>query len=234
MNTSDLITKLSKTKLETYPFPYFVIENYLSQSDLNSIILDLDMLEKTEPTSLFESSFGIKQEWKNFPTQLQNLNHLLNFLSGEEFINSLKLKFNIDSKTKIYSDLTYDGGGYVVSPPGSYLGYHADFNFSSNAKMYRVLNILLYMNSNYHNENGGELHLLDKESKTVEACVSPRLGTILGFFTDDTSFHGVSKNKGDFHRRSFNLYYYCEVPISPNQSSNPHKTIWVETKTHDH
>lgn len=234
MNTSKLITKLSEAKLETYPFPYFVIEDYVSESDLNSIISDLNFLEKTEPTSLFESSFGIKREWKNFPVELEGLNELLNFLSGKEFINSLKAKFNIDSKINIYSDLTYDGGGYVVSPPGSYLAYHADFNFSSKARMYRVLNILLYMNANYSLENGGELHLLDKESKTVETRVSPKLGTILGFFTDDTSFHGVSKNKSDFHRRSFNLYYYCEVPISPNQSSDPHKTIWVETKTHDH
>jgi hypothetical protein len=234
MNTARLISYLSDAKLETYPFPYFVSENCITESDLNSIISDLNFLEKSEPTSVFESSFGIKKEWKDFPEKLENLNQLLNFLTGKEFINLLKAKFNIDSKINIYSDLTFDGGGYVVSPPGSYLAYHADFNFSSKAKMYRVLNILLYMNSNYSAENGGELHLLDQESKTVEKRVSPKLGTILGFFTDDTSFHGVSKNKGDFHRRSFNLYYYCEVPISPNQSSDPHKTIWVETKTHDH
>ena len=95
-------------------------------------------------------------------------------------------------------------------------------------------NILIYLNQDNSSDFGGQLHLLDADSNTVEKIVSPKFGTMLGFYTDDKSFHGVSKNKNGFFRRSLNLYYYSETPISPNQSNEPHKTIWVESKTHNH
>jgi Rps23 Pro-64 3,4-dihydroxylase Tpa1-like proline 4-hydroxylase len=234
MSLSEMLFKVTNSSLEIYPFPYFLIEDSLSESDLALLLEELKTLEKTKPTSKFDSDFGQKKEWKSFPSEFVNLNEILSFLGSEEFINMLKLKFKIDSEVQIYPDFTYDGGGYVISPPGSFLGYHADFNFSSVSKMYRVLNILLYMNQGYSTDNGGELHLLDSVSKTVERRVSPKAGTLLGFFTDDVSFHGVSKNNDNFFRRSFNLYYYCATPISANQSIEPHKTIWVETKNHHH
>lgn len=234
MRLTESLDKIKECKLEDYPFPYFVLNNFFSQDNLSLILEDLRELESQEPTSVFESNFGQKKEWKKFPESLEHLTGLLNFLAGKDFIDVLKLKFGIDKEVDILPDPTYDGGGYVVSPPESFLAYHADFNFSSKANMYRVLNILIYMNENYSEKFGGQLHLLDKDSKTVEKVVNPGIGTLLGFFTDDTSFHGVSKNKGNFFRKSFNIYYYCKVPISPNQSKDPHKTIWVETKSHHH
>jgi Rps23 Pro-64 3,4-dihydroxylase Tpa1-like proline 4-hydroxylase len=201
---------------------------------VNQIQKELTELEKTQPQHKFESEFGIKKEWKVFPSNLVSLNAWLEFLASEIFINSLKDKFGIPKLVKIVPDLTYDGGGYVVSPPGSYLGYHADFNFSSSAEKYRVINVLFYMNPNYVGGQGGHLHLLDCNSKTVEKSVLPEQNTILGFFTDDTSFHGVSLNKMDFYRRSFNLYYYSDAPISRHQSAKPHKTIWFDIDSHKH
>jgi hypothetical protein len=234
MNSRELILKVSNSKLENYPFPHFVVEEALGKSDLQNIISDLEMLEKSEPTSLFNSDFGQKKEWKSFPESLINLNEILETLGSNEFIEALKVKFQIRPEINVLPDFSYDGGGYVISPPGSFLGYHADFNFSSKANMYRVLNVLLYMNSEYSASDGGELHLLDVNSKTVEKRVSPKLGTLLAFFTDDTSFHGVSKNNLNFYRKSFNLYYYCSTPISPNQASDPHRTIWIDTNSHTH
>jgi Rps23 Pro-64 3,4-dihydroxylase Tpa1-like proline 4-hydroxylase len=192
------------------------------------------VLEQSAPTSIFKSNFGEKKEWKEFPTELVHLTGLLDYLSGSEFIESLRTKFDIPKEIKLYPDDSYDGGGYVISPPGSYLGYHADFNFSSHARKYRVLNVLIYMNEEYHRNQGGLLHLLDPDSKTVEAEVMPEANTMLAFFTDDISFHGVSRNNHNFFRRSFNLYYYADQPISTNQGSDPHKTIWLDTEVHSH
>jgi Rps23 Pro-64 3,4-dihydroxylase Tpa1-like proline 4-hydroxylase len=146
----------------------------------------------------------------------------------------LQKKFKISEDVIITPDASYDGGGYVVSPPGSFLGYHADFNFSSKASKYRVINNLFYMNPNYTDNLGGQLHLLDSNSKTVEKFVAPSQNTILGFFTDDTSFHGVSLNKENFFRRSFNLYYCYDKPISSNQAVQPHRTIWMDIDAHTH
>jgi Rps23 Pro-64 3,4-dihydroxylase Tpa1-like proline 4-hydroxylase len=229
-----IIEKIKTSTTEHYPFPHFLIDNLLDRDFLSEVFNDLNLLEATLPTNIFKSEFGEKKEWKYFPEHLANLNQLLNVLSDNEFIESLKEKFNINKNIKIYPDLTYDGGGYVYSPPGSFLGYHADFNFSSKTNKYRVLNILIYMNEDYQDSQGGALHLLDAKSKTVEKIVSPIANRLLAFSTDDTSFHGVSLNHDSFFRRSFNLYFYSDTPISLNQSSEPHKTIWLNFENHDH
>ena len=234
LNQTVIIKKLIGTELQHYPFPHFVSKNFLTLDLVGKIQDELFELERMEPTNKFESHFGTKKEWKEFPSNLLNLNNLLELLASEDFIDCLKEKFGLSKQVSITPDLTYDGGGYVVSPPGSYLGYHADFNFSSKASKYRVINILFYMNPNYDITQGGHLHLLDSKSKTVEKLVLPEQNTILGFFTDDTSFHGVSLNKADFYRRSFNLYYYSDTPISQNQSIDPHKTIWLDIDSHEH
>lgn len=225
---------LSAAEVNSYPFSHFVVKNYLSEQDLKKVLEDLSELEQSEPSSVFKSNFGEKKEWKKFPRELVNLTGLLDHLSSNEFIESLKLKFDIPKELEIYADVLYDGGGYVISPPGSYLGYHADFNFSSLAEKYRVLNVLIYMNEGYQRTDGGILHLLDPDSKTVESEVMPEANTMLAFFTDDISFHGVSRNNREFFRRSFNLYYYADQPVSPNQGLNPHKTIWLDTEVHSH
>ena len=234
MNESGIINKLKELELQSYPFQHFVSKNFLSYDLVEKIQKELFDLEKIEPQNKFESQFGTKKEWKIFPNNFILLNEWLKFLASENFINSLKEKFGISKEVSIVPDSTYDGGGYVVSPPGSYLGYHADFNFSSKASKYRVINILFYMNPNYVLHQGGHLHLLDSNSKTVEKSVLPEQNTILGFFTDDTSFHGVSLNKEGFLRRSFNLYYYSDIPISQNQSTEPHRTIWLDIDSHVH
>jgi 2OG-Fe(II) oxygenase superfamily len=225
---------LQKVEVNRYPFAHFIVKNFLNEIELDKVLTDLEVLEESSPTSIFKSNFGEKKEWKKFSGDLVHLSGFLEYLSSADFIESLQEKFNIPKEIKLYPDSTYDGGGYVISPPGSYLGYHADFNFSSQAEKYRVLNVLVYMNKDYQHKNGGVLHLLDPDSKTVEAEVLPEANTLLAFFTDDISFHGVSKNKQDFYRRSFNLYYYADQPISPNQGFDPHKTIWLDTEIHHH
>ena len=234
MKASEGSRNFVDAEVKSYPFSHFVVKNYLNEQNLKNVFIDLSALEQTTPTSVFKSNFGEKREWKKFPKELVHLTGLLNYLSSNEFIESLQEKFKIPKDVKLCPDGSYDGGGYVISPPGSFLGYHADFNFSSHAEKYRVLNVLIYMNEGYVREQGGILHLLDPDSKTVEAEVTPEANTMLAFFTDDVSFHGVSRNNRDFFRKSFNLYYYADRPVSPNQELDPHKTIWLDTETHNH
>jgi Rps23 Pro-64 3,4-dihydroxylase Tpa1-like proline 4-hydroxylase len=231
---NSIIDKFKNSDMNDYPFPHFVLDNLIDPISLEEIFRELSILEKQDPTNLYKSEFGEKKEWKFFPENLKSLNSLLEYLSSQEFICILKSKFQIDNSIEIYPDATYDGGGYVISPPKSFLGYHADFNFSNKIGKYRVLNILIYMNQNYHESQGGKLHLLDSNSKTVEKMVEPLANRLLAFFTDDKSFHGVGMNQGKFYRRSFNLYYYSDLPISSEQSTEPHKTIWLDTDKHEH
>jgi hypothetical protein len=223
---------ISQEILNSYPFEHLLVDDYASPNYLSSLQDDIKKLEQTQPDNVFKSQFGEKKEWKNCPKELIVLQNFLDHMSSETLLKQIKLLFGIDSKIEIYPDLTYDGGGYVISPPQSYLSYHADFNFSNQIKKFRSFNILFYVNEDY-SESGGCLHLLDSSSKTVEKIVKPQLNRFIIFKTDDVSFHGVSRNERNFYRRSFNFYYYTNEPLSSLQSENPHKTIWMDFK-HDH
>jgi hypothetical protein len=225
---------ISKSKVVEYPFKHMLIDNFLPNSFLKRLIEDVRSLELTSPDNSFESAFGTKREWRDFPASLFHLSSWTRYLASPSFISALGKVFGLASPDRLTPDTTYDGGGYVISPPGAYLSYHADFNFSSKARKYRVINVLFYFNEDYSESFGGLLHLLDHESKTVEITVAPRMNTLLAFLTDDVSFHGVSRNAATFSRRSFNIYYYADLPLSHHQSEKPHKTIWVKPIEHAH
>lgn len=218
---------VSHSKVVNFPFKNLIIENFLPSDFLQKLISDVKSLEMTSPTKLFQSEYGLKEEWRKFPKHLSHLAAWMNYLSSNELIRTLGEKFGLVNPDKMTSDDSYDGGGYSITPPGSYLADHADFNFSLQAKRYRVMNLLFYLNENYDDSLGGHLNLLHSVSKTVEVTVSPRLNTMVAFLTDDISFHGVSRTASDFSRRSFNIYYYSDSPLSANQSLEPHKTIWI-------
>ena len=226
------LEKIRLEKLHSYPFKHLIFSDFLNSADLTEIHSDVQKLELSPESNNFKSDYGTKKEWREFSPSLPKLHEWIEFLQSTEFIGALQRKFQLPENFTISPDKSFDGGGYVISPPNSFLGYHADFNFSSIAEKYRILNVLFYFNSSYSINQGGVLHLLDPTSKTVEKFLEPRMNTMLVFLTDDVSFHGVSRNSLDFYRRSFNLYYYASEPLSDNQSRVPHKTIWVEPTTH--
>jgi Rps23 Pro-64 3,4-dihydroxylase Tpa1-like proline 4-hydroxylase len=229
----DALNKIVASESHTYPFPHLLIENLLPSNFMVTLQKDIGELKNLNLSQKFESEFGVKQEWKEFPEKLSSLSHFTVFMSSELFIKTLSKKFGLSQTELLTPDNTYDGGGYVESPKGSHLSYHADFNFSSKTGKYRVMNVLFYMNEDYLPEHGGHLHLLDADSKTVEKIVHPQANTMLAFLTDDVSFHGVSRNRASV-RKSFNFYYYSDQPLSPNQSETPHKTLWVSQEAHQH
>jgi hypothetical protein len=230
----DVLQKIDTAKAENYPFSHILLNDFLTKNDFETIHSEVISLESLTPTKVFDTAHGSKREYRHFPDQLVATNKFLNTLASQEFCEVLKSKFDVPVDLDLKFDGTFDGGGYVVSPPKSFLGYHADFNFSSNTNMYRSINILFYLNEFYIPSQGGVLHLLDPVSKTVEKSVEPKANTLLAFRTDDVSFHGVSKNNDGFFRRSFNIYYYTTKPISNNQAEKPHKTLWVDAEKHNH
>jgi len=231
----ELAEKISSVHVSEYPYKHFVITDFLSTGQVENLKIDLNRLEATVPTNIYTSANGEKKEWRVFEGEYRFLEKFMKILASSEFIAALKKSMGIAENVEVSPDFTYDGGGYVISPPGAHLGYHADFNFSSKANSYRVLNILFYFNEDYKEDFGGVLHLLDPNTKTVEKSVHPRRNTLLCFLTDDLSFHGVSINNADFYRRSFNIYYYTKAPLSGSQDVNPHKTIWIDADSaHNH
>lgn len=216
--------KIQNSIVINYPYPHMIIDNILTDEFAEKLHEELMLIEMNEsPDNDFSSNYGKKMEYKREIPSAQKYNQIREILSGSELSDCIAEKFNL---SKLEGDPSFDGGGYVISPKNSFLRYHADFNFSSKVNKYRIVNLILYMNRDYSSKDGGCLHLLDYESKTVESEVKPIFNRAVIFLTNEKTVHGVNRNNGEFQRRSFNTYFYSETPLLEGEIT-PHKTLWV-------
>lgn len=205
---------LENWKKFTRPFPYVVIENAIS--------IDLDKF-KDEVSSILSSHVNGRNNENFQKIEIKKadgiIGELLSEMLSNQLLNFASHNFSLDS---ISSDFSYDGGGFTITKQGGFLRYHADFPYSSNIGKYRVLNALLYLCDD--DFEGGELHLIDPFSGTVEARITPKFGTIAIFPTSKYTPHGVSRIiKGN--RLSINSYFYDSKPLDDRLT--PSKTLWL-------
>ena len=87
---------------------------------------------------------------------------------------------------------------------------HADFNWHKKLSLYRRLNLLIYINSTWLNEWGGELELTSTRTNLLSK-VTPIFNRTVLFTTTDKSIHGhphCLKAPNGVARNSIAIYYY--------------------------
>lgn len=113
------------------------------------------------------------------------------------------------------------GGGYHLIPPGGYLAVHTDFNRSPVTGLHRRLNLLVYLNDDWQDEQGGQLELWGEAGPVVS--IRPELNTTAVFATSDQSWHGHPQPTTRW-RRSVAAYFFTEA--EPPGYSQEHSTVW--------
>ncbi len=95
-------------------------------------------------------------------------------------------------------------------------------------RLYRRLNLLLFLNEGWREEWNGDLELWDREKRGCEVRIAPDAGRAVLFETSDTSFHGHPAPLAcpdGVSRRSIALYYYSPQPAGPNPVE--HSTLYL-------
>ena len=137
---------------------------------------------------------------------------VLERLTGGIFTGELE---RLTGTTPLRSDLT--GGGLHQTTPGGYLDVHVDFNQLDGWR--RALNLLVYLNADWSEGDGGELELWDGQE--CRQFLAPVAGRAVLFPTNDTSWHG-HPNPTRIMRRSIAVYYF-----TPGQVGRVHSTEWL-------
>ena len=141
---------------KAYPFPHIVIDDFFDEVILNDVISDF-------PKNLDKigERFNNKTELKlglNNPEKLsRKTNDFINFLNSSIFINFLQKITSI--KETLIPDPYLLGGGLHELRNDGFLNIHADFNKQPSMNLDRRLNVLIYLNKKWTNENGGQLEL---------------------------------------------------------------------------
>ncbi len=121
-------------------------------------------------------------------------------------------------------DWSMDGGGLHQTLRGGHLNIHADFTtHHAHENWARRVNILLYLNREWHDEWGGKLELWDKDMTACQDRVTPAGNRMLVFTTSCDSFHGHPDGltcPPDVARRSMALYYFTEEEHAVRRSTN--------------
>lgn len=147
---------------------------------------------------------------------------LIQQLSEPRFLRALEQLTGIE---RLLPDPYLTGGGLHLSGPGGILSPHTDFHLYRKLNVYRRINVLVYLNPDWTEQDGGYLSLY--RGDTAVRSIVPAFGRVVVFRTDDNSVHGfpapVAEGKW---RRSVALYYYTAEPAK--QFSGDETTYWRE------
>ena len=195
--------------LNNNPFPHLISNNFLPQDIVKQAEKEFIAFNELKDTGGYRYE-NLKYYFNDFSKMPKTIKTLISFFHSEEFILFLEKKFNL---LNIIPDWSLWGGGMHSSKTGGNLKVHSDFIFLRKKNTRRVLNLLLYLNSDWKNEWKGNIELWDKKMKNKVMELPPNLNNVLIFRTDKDSNHGFPDNimcPKNITRKSLALYYYVE------------------------
>ncbi len=202
------------------PFPHIVLDDVLHPAAFRAAVADFPAIRDE-----FWKAYVHVNETKFSNTQPDTWAHSLQSVAKEfcstEFVAYLEKLTGIEN---LIPDYTMDGGGLHQTLREGHLNIHADFTTHHVHETWaRRVNILLYLNEEWHDDWGGKLELWDKDMSECRGRVTPAGNRMLVFTTAEDSFHGHPDGltcPPDMARRSLAMYYFTEESAPVRKSTN--------------
>jgi hypothetical protein len=197
------------------PYPFFVVDELLEADAAREIAAAYPSFDQALALGFAFSKVNERRKVQvtdaaRFPDPVRRLHEAL---AGKEMLAALE---EVTGVPKLLADGALRGGGMHITSASGRLDVHADFNvLDGEPRMFRRLNILVYLNERWDPAWGGALELWNRDVSRCERAVTPKLGRCVVFETSSTSFHGVTEVRcpDDVQRQSFAAYYYTrEAP----------------------
>lgn len=105
------------------------------------------------------------------------------------------------------------GQGIHQGGVGSFLDVHIDVNVNVAKKLWRRINLLVYLNRDWKPEYGGDVELWNKDMTECVVKYPPLYNKAVIFLTDENSPHGYSKlniPEGE-SRKSYYAYFFTPM-----------------------
>jgi hypothetical protein len=207
------------------PFPHIVLDNFLPPAVLEQVLAEFPTPEQGKWKEFTEATQNLKMACEDETNMGPATRHLLNQFNSSTFLNFLETLTGVPS---LLADPHFRGGGLHQTKQGGSLGVHADFNYYKKLKLYRRINVIIYLNKNWSEEFGGHLELWDKDMKNCVQKVLPIFNRVVIFNTDNLSNHGQPDPltcPEDNTRKSLALYYYT-VDSPSGEAEEAHSTIF--------
>ena len=197
MNThlESAIIELNKRKnelrlkwLSGKPFHYLFVDDFLPRELAEGLLAcypSSDQKSWTKTTYIHQSNKHHTQS--GFPEFIKNY---FDLMATPEF---LKLISEITGINNLIADPRLFGGGLHQILPGGFLDVHIDYNIHPETRLYRRLNLLIYLNKGWKREYEGYVELWDMENKKLLENIAPVFNRAVMFETNEISYHGHPK-----------------------------------------
>lgn len=210
------------------PFPHAVIDEFLDARLLKTVLTEFDGMDRagwhyTERET--ERKYST-EDFRHFGSITRSVFSQLNSAPFLWFLQELT------GIQGLIPDPHLRGGGLHEIKRGGALGVHADFNFYPRLRLYRRLNLLIYLNEDWQEAWGGDLELWDREGKCCVQRISPIFNRAVIFDTSNFSYHGHPRALAcpeERSRKSLALYYYT-VDAPAEDDRTPHTTVFIKTE----
>jgi len=217
------------------PFPHVVIDNFLPHEVAERLLsvfpppeapLWLDWTERDTVHQPRKQGLGNAERLEGADPFIH---HVLSSLNSYQMIRFLEELTSIGS---LSPDPHLWGSGLHQILPGGTLAVHADFNFHAQLKLFRRIDLIVYLNKNWKREYGGELEMWDADMTACVKKIEP-LFNRAAIFDTTRAYHGhpsALKCPANTTRKSVALYYYTRDSAQAGEET--HDTLW-QTRPQD-
>lgn len=196
---------------KTTPFEHVVIDDFLPAEQIKTIIEEADRIYAQ---GVIDANRHLNSK-KFANNKYGDYEPPVRALLSQLYAGPIKAEVEKLIGEEVDLDPEYNwGGGFHYLPTGGFLNMHVDFNIHPHLRKERIANAILYLNSDWRREFGGQLVLQDKERRE-EASYLPEANRLVIFPVRDDTYHGNPESiKGDNLRKSFAMYFYRKGKVS--------------------
>ena len=223
IHLNESLTELRRRYTDAKPFRHILIDNFLDGQDASAIA---EAFPKPQGVDRVLASLFAARTYNSDLTGVdEQIGRVFSMLGAPEFIAWLEAVTGIP---ELQIDEDFIGAGLHQAVNGSSLPIHADHNtHPKNNRLYRRLNLLVYMNPRWDAQWGGVLELWDRDAAGPAVSVVPVLNRCIIMEVNDRAFHGYRPVRAPdgIARNAIVVYYYSPEP-APLQEVDPHPTIF--------
>lgn len=212
------------------PFKHIVLDSAADEEKLSQVLARFP--DKNDKSWWkYENAFEKKLAFDKVKEMSAPIKELLIEFNSPQFLEFLEAMTGIKG---LIPDPYYRGGGCHQITRGGKLAVHADFNFNPKLKVYRRVNVLLYLNKGWDPEWKGQLELWREDMKECVKSIDPIFNRMVIFNSTETSWHGHPSPlecPENISRKSVAVYYYTAVPAEDALDSHSTKYQFLPDET---
>jgi len=156
---------LKKSFAAARPFRHLVIDNLIVPEKSEALASEFPAPDWTGWNNVDHEHQRYKHSCSNIAAIPDKLRRMIFELNSGPFMNWLA---EVTGISQILPDPHLIGGGLHMTLPGGTLTPHTDFHVVRDNPLFRRLNLLLYLNPGWQEDNFGALELWDKKKDRIE------------------------------------------------------------------